>query len=368
MRPTRALIHRRHLLSNWEQIRGRLAPGTALCPAVKANAYGHGAVEVARLLAGAGADAFGVATVDEGRELRAAGIVQPILLFGTLQSDELCDAVEADLDLFVGSVAAVDAVARAAVGRSKPVRLHVKVDTGMGRVGCAPEEAEVVAGAIVHHLNLELTGLCTHLASSDGPGPVEPPAQLARFQQAVDTLKARGWQPRFVHASNSGAIASWPQAHFNLVRPGIALYGYGPDESQLTPVMELVSKVGQVRTVPGGTPLSYGSKYTTSRTTDVAVIPLGYADGYRRGFTNRAPLLVDGRPFTVSGTVCMDQFMVDLGPDSGVKVGAPVTLFGPAPAAGAAPPSAEDLARLEGTISYEMLCGIAARVPRILVD
>lgn len=372
MRPTRALIHQSHLLSNLDSIRKWVHQGTALCVAVKADAYGHGAVTVAQVLARAGVEAFSVATVAEGLQLRQAGIDRPIFLLGSLQEDEILEAVDADLDLFIWSKETVESVALAARGRTKPLRVHLKVDTGMGRVGCRPDEAEAVAQAIVHSLPLELTGVCTHFAASDGPGPVGVPAQLALFEEALGTIRARGWTPRYVHAANSGGITAWPGSHFNLVRPGIVLYGYAPpagsEAHPVVPVMELVSRVGYVKTVPRGTALSYGSRYVTDRETDVATIPLGYADGYRRAFTNRAPVWVGDRLFSVSGTVCMDQFLVDLGPDSGVKAGDPVVLFGPpAPGRSFQAPTAADLADLAGTISYEILCGISGRVPRILV-
>ncbi|HTH14821.1 MAG TPA: alanine racemase [Spirochaetia bacterium] len=372
MRPTRALIHRSHLEANLEAIRRRLPPGTEVCAAVKANAYGHGVDLVAPWLAESGVGAFGVATVEEGVQIRRLGLSQPIFLLGTLQPDEVLAAVEADLDLFVWTVEAVQTLASAARGRSQPLRVHLKVDTGMGRVGCRPEDAETVAGAVIHALPLELTGICTHFASSDGPGPTTVPTQLDRFSAALGAIRGRGWTPRFVHAANSGGVLSWPGSHFNLVRPGIVLYGYpAPTEAgggDFRPVMELVSRVGYVKTVPAGTTISYGSRYTTERVTDVVTIPVGYADGYRRSFTNRAPVWIAGREFRVSGTVCMDQFMVDVGPDSGIQAGDPVVLFGPPTGEGApSPPTAETLAHLADTISYELLCGISARVPRIPV-
>lgn len=370
MRPTRALIHQKNLLDNLTSVRGLVPQNAEICAAVKADAYGHGAVRIASWLAEAGVGAFGVATVEEGLQLRLSGIVQPILLLGTLQKDELKEAVAADLDLFVWTAETVANLTKAARGRKSPLRVHLKVDTGMGRVGCRPEDAEEIARAIVHSLPLELTGVCTHFAASDGPGPVGVSQQLERFTVALDALKSRGWTPKYIHAANSGGILAWPSSHFNLVRPGIVLYGYpSPAESLggcFTPVMELVSRVGWVKTVPAGTALSYGSRYFTDKPTDVATIPLGYADGYKRAFTNRAPLWIADRLFTVSGTVCMDQFMVDLGPDSGIKAGDPVILFGP-PSFDRSnqPPTAAGLADLAGTISYEILCGISARVPRI---
>lgn len=371
MRPTRALIHRRNLLTNLQTIRDLCPPGIAVCAAVKADAYGHNADLVAPWLLEAGVESFGVATVEEGLRLRRAGIDRPILLLGSLQPEEVFEAVEADLDLFVWTTEAVSTVASLARGRQQPLRVHLKVDTGMGRVGCPPEQAEEIAEAVIHSLPLELAGVCTHLAASDGPGPLSPEVQLARFHEALGTLKARGWTPRYVHAANSGGIGAWPASHFNLVRPGIMLYGYPPPTAEphkFLPVMELISKVGYVKTVGPGTTLSYGSRYVTDRTTDVATIPLGYADGYRRAFTNRAPLWIAGRLFRVSGTVCMDQFLVDLGPDSGVRAGDPVVLFGPpVPGHSTPPPTAEDLAALAETISYEILCGISGRVPRLPV-
>lgn len=370
MRPTQALIHRRNLQTNLSAVRATLPRGTALCAAVKADAYGHSASLIVPWLVQEGVEVFGVATVEEGVSLRRLGVDRPIYLFGTLQPDELAAAIEADLDLFVWTKDAVVAIAQVARGRPQPLRVHLKIDTGMGRVGCPPEEAEELAEAIVRSLPLELTGVCTHLASSDGPGPLEVPVQLARFEGALNTLKARGWTPRYIHAANSGGIMAWPESHFTMARPGIVLYGYPPPSDQNSeafhPVMEFVSRVGFVKTVPGGTPLSYGSRYLTDRTTDIATIPVGYADGYRRSFTNQAPVWIGDRLFRVSGTVCMDQFMVDLGPDSGIKAGDPVVLFGPRTEERSTPaPTAAELADVAGTIAYEILCGISARVPRI---
>ena len=370
MRPTRALIHRRNLSANLSFLRATLGSGTALCAAVKADAYGHSIDLIVPWLIEEGVEAFGIATVDEGLRLRKSGVVQPLFLLGTLQTEELPQAVEADLDLFLWTPEAVEAAASAARGRKKPLRVHLKVDTGMGRVGCSPEDAEDLAEAIVHALPLELTGVCTHFASSDGPGPLTVPAQLDRFAGVLESLEARGWTPRFIHCANSGGITNWPGSHFNLVRPGIVLYGYPPPpeagKGRYLPVMELISRVGYVKTVPAGSTLSYGSRYVTERTTDVATIPIGYADGYRRSFTNLAPVWINDKLHRVSGTVCMDQFLVDLGPNSGVKAGNPVVIFGP-PASDreVQPPTAADLADLAGTISYEILCGVSARVPRL---
>lgn len=368
MRPTRAFIHRQNLVTNIANIRALCPPGTLLCAAVKANAYGHATSVVVPWMVEEGIEAFGVATVEEGVQLRSLGVVAPILLLGSLQPEEIGEAVEADLDLCVWTKPTIEVAIAAARGREKPLRVHLKVDTGMGRVGCRPDEAEDLAEQIVRALPLEFGGVCTHFASSDGPGPLLPDAQLAVFHEVLSILKARGWTPRTIHAANSGGISAWPSSHFNMVRPGISLYGYPPpphdQEGHFRPVMELVSRVGFVKAVPAGTPLSYGSRYVTERPTEVATIPLGYADGYRRAFTNRAPVQIGDRLFRVSGTVCMDQFLVDVGPDSGIKTGDPVVLFGPQRPA----PTATDLGRLADTISYEIVCGVSARVPRIGVE
>jgi len=340
----------------------------SFCAAVKADAYGHGAVLVSQVLIAAGIERLAVATLEEGLELRQAGIAVPILLYGALQDSEWPEAAQAYLEPFVSSRHQVEVLAEAARGKGKVVRVHLKVDTGMGRLGCAPREAVELAQNIVHNPWLELEGISTHFASSEAPGPVSVSQQAALFQQTLLELAQRGFAARYVHASNSGALLGHPTAHFNLVRPGISLYGYAPNgqtlPSGLKPVLKLVSQVAFLKTVPAGTPLSYGSKYVTSQATDVATIPIGYADGYRRSFTNVAPLVIGGKTHYVSGTVCMDQILVDVGPDSGVKIGDEVVLLGGEPGA----PTADDLGRLAGTISYEILCGLSRRIPRLLVD
>jgi alanine racemase len=339
-----------------------------LCAAVKADAYGHGAAIVAPRLVDAGVGCLAVATVDEGLELRRLGLKVPVLLYGALQADEWQTAVEADLQPFLSGFLQLEQLAAAARLTGKVARVHLKVDTGMGRLGCLPDIATELAYAIVHNPWLELEGLSTHFASSESVGPISVDQQVAVFLDVRRTLEAAGHWPLWVHAANSGAILGHPEAHFNMVRPGISLYGYAPDGGPrpkgLSPVLELVSRVAFVKTVESGTQLSYGSRYTTSQRTDVATVPIGYADGYRRSFSNRAPLVIGGKQHRVSGTVCMDQFVVDLGSDSGVQEGDAVHLLG---SSADGTPDADDLARLADTISYEILCGLSKRIPRIEV-
>ncbi|MEI8094909.1 MAG: alanine racemase [Spirochaetales bacterium] len=376
IRATRALIHTSRLLNNLEVLRNHVGLGNKLCAAVKADAYGHGAVLIARRLKEAGVSHLGVATVEEGLELRRAGITGAILLYGALQDDEWADAVGCDLQPLVSSRSHVELLAEAGRQAGKVVPVHLKIDTGMGRLGCPPEVAGELAHSIVHNLHLEFEGLCTHFASSEAPGPISVARQLERFGVVLDELDSRGFEARYVHAANSGALLGQPdyRAHatrFNLARPGISLYGYPPDRDQpiagLRPVLELVSRVAHLKTVGAGTALSYGSRYITREKSDVATVPIGYADGYRRSFTNLASLLVGGRLYHVSGTVCMDQLLVDVGPDSGLSVGDEVVLLGEARPGEPSPPDADDLAALAGTISYEILCGLARRVPRVEV-
>jgi len=344
-----------------------VGPSTAICAAVKANAYGHGIEIVAPWLAAEGVEAFGAATVAEAVELRRLKITAPVFLLGSLQTDELAEAIDADVDFFVWSFDDMEALVQAARGRKKPARVHIKVDTGMGRVGCAPHETEELVRRVLHSLPLEWVGLCTHFASSDGEGLVTVAQQMTKFTEVLASISARGWTPRWIHAANSGAILTQPETYFNLVRPGIALYGYPHQEqAQFKPVMELVSKVGFVKTVPKGTSLSYGSRYQTTTDTDVATVPVGYGDGYRRIWSNRAEVWIGGRLHRVSGTVCMDQLLVDLGPQSGIRKGDPVVFFGPS-TPNRPIPTAQSLAELDGTISYEVLCGISARIPRVPV-
>lgn len=368
IRATRALVHSAQLLANLAFLRSQLNPGVGICAAVKADAYGHGAVLVSQVLVKAGIERLAVATLEEGLELRQAGIEVPILLYGALQDSEWPEAAEANLEPFVSSHHQVEVLGASARVKGKVVRVHLKVDTGMGRLGCAPDDAVDLAHSIVHSPWLELEGISTHFASSEAPGPVSVSRQFELFQQTLLELADRGFAGRFVHAANSGAVLGHAATHFNLVRPGISLYGYAPAgqplPAGLKPILKLVSQVAYLKTVPPGTPLSYGSKYVTSQTTDVATIPIGYADGYRRSLSNVAPVVIGGKTHHVSGTVCMDQILVDVGPDSGVKVGDEVVLLG----GDAGAPTADDLARLAGTISYEVLCGLSRRIPRLLVD
>lgn len=372
MPATRALIHLANLRHNMASVRALLTPGVELCPMVKANAYGHGAVIVARAAVEAGARFLGVASVDEGLELRSAGLGIPILVLRNLLPDETEATVSADLTPFVADQAGIGALEAAASRAGRRATVHLKIDTGMGRVGCRPDEAAKLAVRVASSANLALGGVCTHFAGADMPDREYTERQIRLFVGCLADIRHVGIDPGVVHASNTGGVLGFPEAHFGMVRVGLALYGYGPDSGPtpppgLRPVMELVTRVAFVKRVEAGTAISYGMSWRSKRRTWIATLPAGYADGYSRLLSSRGEVWVGGCRRPVVGRVCMDQCMVDLGPDTDVRVGDEVTLFGPRSAADG-PPDAAEIARLMGTIPYEVTCLVTRRVPRVAVE
>jgi alanine racemase len=358
------------------------APGMKVLVAVKAQAYGHGAVPVARRLADEHlADWFGVATVSEGIELRAAGIDTPILRLSHCFADELAAAMAADITLPVVDATTIDDLAQAAgkVGRaSYPV--HLAIDTGMGRIGCRPQDAVGLAARVVDR-GLDLQGLFTHLPISDTPrGNEFTRSQLDRFCAVVRAIQqaraAAGRDPvPLVHAANSGAVLGHRAEVCTMVRPGIMAYGYYPDATEsprpvsLQPALTWRSRVSFVKVVGAGQTVGYGRTWTAPNDSWVATVPIGYGDGYSRLNSNRGRMLVGGRSYPVAGRVCMDQTMLDLGPvrpgePAPVAVGDEVVVLG---TQGKQTLSADELAALMGTISYEVTCLIGTRVPRVYI-
>ena len=368
MRATRATIDLGRLRANLHAVRRSLAAGagsrTRICLAVKAAAYGHGAVPVARAALQAGVSAFGVATVAEGVELRDAGITAPILLFSLPLPEEAAEIVRARLTALCADAALGRDLAHAAASAERTVAVHLKLDTGMGRIGCTPDAAAELAQELRGYPGLRLTGVCTHFALADQVDQEFTRTQLAAFNRAVAAIPDHHRLQR--HAANSGAVVGLPAAHLDLVRPGIIAYGYYPGEHQrrtvpVRPVMELATRVVYLKRVPAGTGLSYGLTYRTSAATLIATLPVGYADGYPRILSGRAEVLIRGRRYPVVGRICMDQCLVDLGPRSDVARYDRAVLFGPDPAG----PDAAELAAAATTIPYEITSRVAARVPRI---
>ncbi len=347
----------------------RVAPG-ALMAVVKADGYGHGAVPVARAAVEAGASWLGVALVEEGLELRAAAIDAPILLLSEPPAVAAAVVVASDLTPVVythGGIAALADAARHArrhVRRDTPLRVHIKVDTGMRRVGCEPEDVLELARAVVADDALELEGLCTHLAVADEPDHPFTAEQLARFDAVLAALGADGIRPRLRHAANSAALLDGV-ASYDLARVGIALYGVAPAPvfagvADLLPALSLRARVSHVKTVRAGERISYGLRHEFATDTRVATVPVGYADGVPRALgTAAGEVLIGGRRRPIVGTVTMDQLMVDVGTD--VAVGDEVVLLGRQ--GDAEIDAAEWAARLD-TIAYEIVCGIGPRVPR----
>jgi alanine racemase len=351
---------------NVARLNGRLTGGAGLCAVVKADGYGHGAARAARAALAGGARQLAVATAEEALELREEGLDTRVLVMGAVSEEELPYALSADAELVAWSERFVEVLARAA-GEAGPIRVHVKLDTGMGRLGTRdPGEAIAVADAIASSAPaLELAGAMTHFASAD-EDPEFVGVQLRRFEPFVAELRRR--HPSLVaHAANSAATLTAPASHFDLVRCGIAIYGCDPmnsdpDEHELEPALELRSYVAAVKRAQPGESAGYGRRFVADRETLIATLPIGYGDGIRRLLSNNCDVLVDGRRHPLVGTVSMDNITVDLGPESEVRVGQSATIIG---RDGDERQTAEELARRIGTINYELLCGISRRVPRV---
>ncbi len=388
MRSTRAIIHLDHFRHNLGIIQA-LCPSSRLCLAVKADAYGHGAVPIARTAIECGVQALGVATVGEGLALRQAGIMAPILLYGIADTAEMVEAISSEIELFCADHEHLQTVISAAKTAGRRARIHLKVDTGMGRIGCPPNEARQLARASQNPL-IGLHGICTHLPLSEDPDSSFTRQQIERFNALVDEIRADGIDPGLVHSANSGGLGLFPEARLDMVRPGIMAYGYppGPDgfgHLDLRPVMELRSAISFIKPVAAGTALSYGLRYRTSEASWIGTVPLGYADGLPRLASGKlhfteipgsGPTIQTAtsdqppRGFPQVGTICMDQCLVNLGPVNPaqpdmVPTGrwSEVVIFGPPPAR----ETAATIAASIGTIPYEITCGISARVPRVYV-
>ena len=349
-----------------------VAAPAALMAVVKADGYGHGAVPVARAALDAGAQWLGVALVEEGAELRAAGIDAPVLVLSEPPPPAARAVVALGLTPVAYTRAGIDALAKAvadggALPGAEPLPVHLKVDTGMHRVGCATGDACALAESIAARDELRLEGVLTHFAVADEPDDPYTPQQLDRFDDVLDDLRRAGITYDLVHAANSAALLAFPdRARFDLVRCGISAYGVPPAPAlagrvPLRPAMAVKARVSHVKALPAGARLSYGLRYEMPRAGTVATVPVGYADGVPRALSAAGgEVLVRGRRHPIAGTVTMDQLMVDAG-DNPIEVGDVVTLVG---RDGDAEITADEWADRVGTIAYEIVCGIGRRVPR----
>lgn len=332
---------------------------------VKANAYGHGMIESARAALEAGATWLGVARMEEALALRQAGFLARILVLGYTVPGRAAEAARENITLTVTAPEIGQAYSAACAGMGRRVSVHAKIDSGMGRLGVLAEDgAEFVLG-LLEEPGLDLEGVYTHFARADEPGRPTTDDQMARFTGVIDALQAAGRRPRLVHAANSAASLYRPDSYFDLVRPGIAIYGLNPSPDAPVPagfvaVLSWKTRLTSVKLLPAGHGVSYGHRYTTPAVQRIGALAVGYADGLRRKLDANS-CLVGGRRLPVLGTVCMDQVMVPLDELPGARVGDEVVLIG---RQGEAQISADDLAAAWGTINYEVTCGLAARVPR----
>ncbi|WP_413966327.1 alanine racemase [Actinacidiphila polyblastidii] len=358
------------LRSNVAALRAK-APGAAFMAVVKADAYGHGMVPCARAALEAGATWLGAATPEEALALRAAGLGGRVLCWLWNPGGPWRACVEADIDVTVSAHWALAEVVAAARAAGRTARVQLKIDAGLGRNGVQPDQwPDLVRAARTAERDglIRVTGLWAHFSCADEPGHPSVARELAVFRRALDQAAAAGLTPEVRHMANSPGTLTLPESHFDLVRPGVAMYGIspvpqlgGPADFGLRPVMTLTARLASVKRVPGGHGVSYGHRYVTAGETTLALVPVGYADGVPRHASGTGPVLVAGRRRTVAGRVAMDQFVVDLGGDA-AEPGDEAVLFGPGDRG---EPTAEDWARACGTIAYEIVTRIGARVPRV---
>ena len=369
-RPTWAEINLDALAHNLHVIRERAGAKVCVMAAVKANAYGHGAVECARRLESEGVDWFGVALPEEGIELRRAGITRPILCLGGFWKGQEAACLEQRLTPVVYRLDMIESLDRATRDAQTIAGVHVKIDTGMGRLGVRADQVSEFAQAAKRFTNIRIDGLMTHLAAADDETKADfTNDQLRSFQNAVRVFRENGFAPEFIHAANSAATFAHARDGENLVRPGGTLYGFVRDvlpanieSPALRPVMSLHSRIMLLKKVPRGEHLGYGCTFETKRDSLIATLPIGYDDGYRRALSNRGRVIVRGEFASVVGRVSMDLTLIDVTDVPSVQVDDQVTLLGIDEEKRI---TAEEIAEAAGTISYEITCGVSNRVPRI---
>ncbi len=367
MRPTVAQIDLSAIRHNIQQLRTKLTGNTHLIAVVKADAYGHGAVQVSKTALSAGAASLAVAIPEEGAQLREAGLTVPIFILGLTLPEQADLIVRYNLIASVCTVAGARALDQKAGRLQKAVEVMLKVDTGMSRIGVAPDGLLPLVQELRQLPAIQLKGIFTHLATADALDKSYAHYQLKLFNSALEKLAAAGISPLIVSAGNSATTIDLPPGLYNAVRPGIAIYGLPPSAEMhnrldLWPAMQFKTKIVYIKKVPGGTPVSYGCTYTTPCDTFLATLPVGYADGYSRCLSNRARVLIGGIRRPLAGRVCMDQVVVDLGPQNDASIGDEAILFG---RQGNEEITATELADIAGTINYETVCAVSSRVPRI---
>ena len=375
-----AEIDLKAIAHNVAELRRITQPQSRLMAVVKANGYGHGAIEVAQCALKNGAVALGVARIEEGIQIREAGIQAPVLIFGYTLPQQAADLLEYNLNPCVYTAASAHKLASTAASRGKNIMAHLKVDTGMGRLGQLPQNFKdgnptaINADALEETLTiagldgLELEGICTHFATADSFDKSYAEKQLDLFKNYLKRLHQAGFNPPVRHAANSAALIDMPQSHFDMVRPGIAIYGLYPSAEvqknrvSLKPAMALKARIIHLKKVPAGFKVSYGSTYETRKPTTIATVPVGYADGLSRLLSSRGQMLAHGQRVPIIGRVCMDLTMLDVSSIENVQVGDEVVIFGQQ---GNETLTVDEMAALLNTINYEVVTSITARVPRV---
>jgi alanine racemase len=362
-RPTFAEINLANLAYNFRKVKSHLSRKIKILVTVKADAYGHGLIPVSRKLVSCGVDYLGVASIDEGIILRNSGIRVPILILGMILKNDIDPLFNYNLTPTVCDLGLAKIIDKKAARLKKIKAIHIKVDTGMGRIGVMHYDAEGLVRDISKLKHLKIEGLFTHFAFADINKEFTL-YQIKLFNKLIARLGSLGLKIPLLHTANSIGLIKHKESHFNMVRPGLVIYGLYPDERlkiKLKPVLSLRTRAVFVKDLPKGYGVSYGHEYTTSRRSRIVTLPIGYGDGYPRNLSNRAPVLIKGKRFTVSGRICMDQIMVDVGKTK-VKAGDEAILIG---TQGRKSVTTEELARLSGTIPYEIVCGLGSRIPRI---
>ncbi len=368
IRPVWAEINLDNLAHNMREIR-RISKSKDIIAVIKADAYGHGALDIAAVLLENGATRFAVATLNEALELKRDGIEVPIMILGFTPVEQICEILNYDIEQTVFTFQHAEEISKAASKTNKVAKIHIKVDTGMGRIGFLPNEESVEEVHRISKLpNLHIEGLFSHFSSADEKDKKYTNYQLNNFNWFYEELIKRDININIRHIANSPGIIDVPQAHFEAVRPGIILYGYYPSENilrekiDLKPVMSIKANIIHIKTLPEGEYISYGRKFETDKRSVIATLPIGYADGYTRLLNDKAKVIVKGKFAPVIGRICMDQCMIDVTHIEGVENGDEVIIIGESQGCRF---NADNIAEIIGTINYEVLCMISKRVPRV---
>lgn len=368
LRPSRAEINLSAISHNLAGIRTKVGSQTKILAVVKANAYGHGDVAVSRFIEKKHADYFGVAIVEEGITLRTAGISKPILVFTLPVRNQIAPLFDFDLEPTICSIEDARLIERMAERRKQTIGVHLKIDTGMNRIGIKPGILKTFLEAIAPMRRIEIISAYTHFATAEERDKTFTLQQFELFQQSLETARRLGVEPELTHCANSSAILDLPQTYCSMVRPGLAMYGYYPSLANsrsiiLKPALSVTTNVSLVKSIEASESVSYGRRFVAPKRTNIATLPVGYGDGYSRLLGGKSDVLIHGVRYPVVGTICMDMLMVDVG-DADVAVGDKVTIVGKE---NDQEITCWDLANRIGTIPYEVLCGFSARIPRTYV-